>query len=312
MRDAAQGAALVERVLNPMLPPQRAMLDVGGLWWARPPVEPARVVDEARRRGVRALELKEREIGLVRELPQLEFLDLLDVSDPEPLYALPKLRGLNISGTWDGRIDFRRLSQLESFGVVECPRDDGGLETLFEGHPGVRSLFIGRYRHADLRPLASLRLDRLGVGYARRLASLDGVSALAGTLASLSLYNCPKVESLDGLDELRGLRSLSLDTLRRITTLEFVRGLPGLRYLDVFDLKNVESLWPIADHPSLEFLAFGRIRDLDLEPLTRLPRLKMILTGTYRWNRDVHSFPYMHDFPPDHPLIAEWRAVQAS
>ncbi len=99
----------------------------------------------------------------------------------------------------------------------------------------------------------------------------------------------------------------------QITTLDFVPRLPRLRHLDVFDLKNVESLWPVAGHPSFEFLAFGRIHDLDLEPLARLPRLKMILTGSgYRWNRDVHSFPYMHDFSPDHPTIAEWRALQAS
>ena len=57
-------------------------------------------------------------------------------------------------------------------------------------------------------------------------------------------------------------------------------------------LRNVETLRPLAHHPSLEFLYFGRVRDLDLDPLATIPNLRQILTGAYRWNRDVHSFPY--------------------
>ncbi|MGH2445136.1 MAG: hypothetical protein ACRDGD_03760 [Candidatus Limnocylindria bacterium] len=305
-------AALVKRELNTQLPGHCAMVDIGGLWWARPPVDRSRLVSESRRRGVRALELHESDIGLVRELPELEFLSLIDLEDPEPLYALPNLRGLSISGTWQGRIDFRQLPRLESFGVVECPRPECGLETLYEGHLRLRRLDMGHYRHADLRPLARLRLDRLSIGYARILTSLDGADALAKTVTGLALFNCPKLASLDGVEALTRLEALSVERLRQITTLDFVRRLPRLRHLDVFDLENVETLSPIADHPSLEFVAFGRIRDLDLDPLTRLPRLKMILTGSYRWNRDVHAFPYLHDFPVDHPLVAEWRALQAS
>lgn len=312
MRRTSDGGALVVRELNPLLPAHRAMLDVGGLWWARPPVDGSRVVDEARDRGVRALELQEPHIDMVRALPQLEFLNLLDVTDPEPLYDLPRLRGLSISGTWDGRIDFRRLPHLESFGVVECPRDEGGLVTLYEGHPRLRRLDIGRYRHPDLRPLAGLRLERLSIGYGRNFVSLSGAGALARTLTALALFNCPNLASPDGVEELTQLEALSLERLRHITTLGFVRKLPSLRHLDIFNLERVESLAPIADHPSLEFVAFGRIRDLDLEPLTRVPRLKMILTGRYRWNRDIHSFPYLHDFPSDDPLVAEWRELQAS
>jgi hypothetical protein len=295
-----------------MLPGHRAMLEIGGLWWAQPPVDQGKVIGAARELGVRALELHERRIDLVRELPALECLSLIDIDDPEPLYALPRLRHLSISGSWRGRIDFQRLPHLESFGVVECPRDEGGLESLYDGHPRLRQLAIGRYRHSDLRPLANLQLDHLSIGYGRAVTSLAGAASLSDTLTRLALFNCPQLPSLDGMEALDRLEAVSLERLRQITTLDIVRRLPKLRHLDIFDLANVESLWPIADHPSIEFLAFGRTRDLDLEPLTRLPRLKLILTGGYRWNRDLHSFPYMHDLPPDHPAIAEWRALQAS
>lgn len=242
MRRTSDGGALVARELNPLLPAHRAMLDVGGLWWARPPVDGSRVVDEARDRGVRALELQEPDIDMVRALPQLEFLNLLDVTDPEPLYDLPRLRRLSISGTWQGRMDFRRLPRLESFGVVECPRDEGGFETLYEGHPRLRRLDIGRYRHTDLRPLARLRLERLSIGYARNLVSLSGAGALARTLTALALFNCPNLASPDGVEELTQLEALSLERLRHITTLGFVRKPPSLRHLDIFNLERVESL----------------------------------------------------------------------
>jgi hypothetical protein len=261
---------------------------------------------------VRALEIHERDIGIVRELPELEFLSLIDLDDPDPLYALPRLRGLSISGTWDGRIDFHRLPSLESFGVVECPRDEGGLDTLYAGHPRLRRLHIGRYRHPDLRPLARLDLTRMSIGYARSFVSLGGAEALAETLTTLALFNCPNLSSLDGVEQLARLEALSLERLRQITTIGFVQQLPRLTHLDIFDLDHVDSLGPIAGHPSLEFIAFGRTRDLDLDPLDRVRRLKMILTGSYRWNRDPHSFPHLHDFPSDHPLVAEWRALQAS
>jgi hypothetical protein len=140
---------------------------------------------------------------------------------------------------------------------------------------------------------------------------MAGAEGLATTLTRLSLYNCPALPSLSGVQVLHALEAVALDSLRQVSTLEFARRLSGLRHLDVFELKDVESLWPLADHPSLEFLAFGRIRDLDLEPLTRLPRLKLILTGFYPWNRDLHDFPNMHDVHPGDPAVVEWRALQA-
>jgi hypothetical protein len=41
-----------------------------------------------------------------------------------------------------------------------------------------------------------------------------------------------------------------------------------------------------------ECVMFGRTGDLDLSPLETLPRLKLINTDAYRWNRDLHAFPY--------------------
>lgn len=301
---------LQQRELNPYLPRFRAMLEVGGLWSAWYMADPRDIVDEARAVGVRALEYSGPHAGLVAELPQLEYLMVQDLSDPEPLYSIERLRGLHISGTWDGKIDFQRLPHLESFSVVECPRDEGGLETLYAGHESIRDLVIQRYRHEDLTPLTNLKLEKLGILYTRKLTSLAGLEVLAPTLRRLTLYACSDLTTVDGLASAPDLESLELGSLRHISTLEFVQSLPHLRRLDLFDLANVESLWPIAGHPSLEFVMFGRIRDLDLMPLTKLPRLKFYLTGNYRWNLDMRSLPFKPDFPDDHPHVEEWHSLE--
>ena len=103
---------------------------------------------------------------------------------------------------------------------------------------------------------------------------------------------------------------VAIEGLRQITALDWAARLPRLRLLDVFEQKGIESLKPLAGHPSLEFLTFGRVKDLDLEPLGLIPNLKLFLTGTYRWNRDLSEFPYMHNLPRDHQVRQEYISLK--
>jgi hypothetical protein len=112
-----------------------------------------------------------------------------------------------------------------------------------------------------------------------------------------------------GIEDLSELEVVRLSGLRNVTTLEWAPNLLHLRLLDVFEQAAIESLWPLADHPALEFLTFGRVKDLDLEPLARVARLKLFLTGNYRWNRPLSDFPYMHELARDDPARAEYAAL---
>ncbi len=174
--------------------------------------------------------------------------------------------------------------------------------------PLLESLAIGRYRHDDLTPLGGLPLRSLALS--GRLSSLAGARALAPTLERLSLDAAPNLASLDGIELLSRLEIVEIDGLRHITTIEWAAGLPRLRLLDVFGQKGIESLWPLADHPSIEFLTFGRVRDLDLGPLERIPHLKLFLTGHYRWTRELSAFPYMHHLPADHPARTAYYSLK--
>lgn len=279
----------------------------GGQWVAFGMPDPDELVAEIRAKDVRSLHTYHRDLAFLREVPQLEFLTLSDPQDVAPVHDLPRLRSLSMSGTWGGRLDFTRMPNLRSFWALETPKDGGGIDTLRAGHPSLESLAIGRNRSEDLTPFAALRLRSLGISGGLR--SLDGASALAETLVRLSLDSAPNLVSLAGIDQLQNLQVVQIDGLRHITTVEWAARLPNLRLLDVFDQKAVESLGPLRGHPSLEFITFGRVKDLDLEPLTQVPHLKLILTGPYRWNRDLAEFPYMHNLPADHPARAEYYAL---
>jgi hypothetical protein len=283
------------------------MAAAGGLWLADYSTDREAVVAEVRERGIRALEVVG-DLSFLTELPELEFLIARDPPDVAPIHTLSKLRVLSFPGTWEGHLDARAWPVLLRFGATEIPKDGGGVETLY-AHPRLLSLGLQRPRLVDLGPIAAPRLASLSVADSRTVVSLAGIDELASTLLDLTLSGLPALESLHGLEALRRLEVLHLDGLRQITSLEIVAELPSLRFLDVLDLKNVESLRPLAGHATLEYIGFGRTADLDLEPLLTIPNLELFNTGTYRWNRDLHELPYLHDVPAGDPRKLEWERL---
>lgn len=295
--DAPQGSTdlLFRRDLLSTKSLQRAMDEAGGLWaipstmdrWDLVRQRPA-MLEEARRRGVKALDADEVDESLVRALPDLEFLRDDGVSPGHLIERLGRLRSLGLA-TWAGELDLRRLSRLEWLAIGES--EPGQLDSLADGHPSLRHLTIGRYRATDLAPLGHLELERLSLGNSRRLVSLAEPGRLARTLVGLELWMLPALASLDGIEAFTNLQALTLSLVRGVTTLEWVRRLPKLRQLDIAELKNVESLAPLADHPSLEWLEFGRTRDLDLAPLRSIPRLRLFRCSGAAWKGDVTGLP---------------------
>lgn len=187
------------------------------------------------------------------------------------------------------------------------PERRGGLDSLEAGHPRLERLSVSRSRFADLGWASRLRLTSLAISGG--LTSLSGATPLASTVRRLSLDSLPNLPSVAGIEDLGGLGVVRLSGLRNVTTLDWAARLPNLRLLDVFEQAGIESLRPLAGHPSLEFLTFGRVKDLDLEPLARIPNLRLFLTGSYRWNRPLTDLPYLHELARDDPARAEYAAL---
>jgi hypothetical protein len=278
----------------------------GGLWFVHVTDDPDAVVAEVIERGIRGLDVDRPDLAFLERLPDLEVLVVRNGRDLGPIHALHRLWYLSLPEGWKGRLDGRAWPRLEVFGTDAGPRDGGGLETLLWPGSPLHQLMPARYHRPDLTDLAAVRLDKLTLWNGRALTSLAGIETQAETLEVLDLDTLPNLASLDGVEALASLEVLRLEGLPNVTTLERVAALPRLRALDIFDLKGVQSLVPLAGHPTLEYIAFGRTRDLDLAPLETIPNLQWMLTGNYRWNRDLHALPFAHDMAPNDPRKAEW------
>jgi hypothetical protein len=284
----------------------RAVAAVGGAYLGLPDMDPADLVREARAMGVRALEIRHRDVGFLRDLPELEFISFNgDPIDARPFESLPALRGLGFSGTWGGTIDFSRLPNLEWFSVAECPKK-GGIDSLLAGHPRLRDLHIGRFPRADLRGLGGLvALEYLEIFQSRSLRSLEGAEEIGAHLRSLELEGCPALESLAGIERLPHLAHLTIDACRQITDIGPIAGLRDLRFLDLLGLARVDSLAPLAGLPSLELLFVPqRVTDGATE-LPALPGLKAIWGPARRRlviPPGIAEYGYL---PEDDPFVIE-------
>lgn len=305
---------LVRRDLLPTRGDHRAMAEAGGLWavphwiqrWDLIRQRP-NMLEEARRRGVRALEVDRVDEAVLDAVPDLEFLRDSGVSPGHLIQRFKRLRLLGLD-TWEGELDLRQLPELEWLFIGEC--EPGQLDSLADGHPKLRHLTVGKYPAADLAPLSRLRLERLSLGNSRRLASLANPGGLADTLIGLELWMLPALASLDGIEAFGRLEALTLSSLRQMTSLEPLPHLPRLRLLDFLELKQVDSLAPLTGHPSLEWVLAGRTADLDLSPLRTLPRLRFYKTQPARWTGDVSGVREGVGLNWKHPEYAEMLAVK--
>ncbi len=154
-----------------------------------------------------------------------------------------------------------------------------GFERLAE-LPKLRRLSVRDVSQAQLEMIARLtRLSEL------RLFGFHGTDA--GPLATLkkleilSFEWAPKIETLDWLAALAGLRVLVIADLKRIQDLEAVGRLPRLQFLSVSggseSVQTVASVAPLARLTKLEELQFiARVADEDLSPLAAMPWLKQL------------------------------------
>ncbi len=133
-------------------------------------------------------------------------------------------------------------------------------------------------RHVSV--LAGLRLPRLTTLSVRH-ADAGDLQFLAGftTLETLTVWQCPKLTRLDGIEQLTRLTTLSFNDLGAIESLAPLAALTGLRNLaltgGVWTTQGLPSLAPLRALTGLERLNImsAKVFEGDLSPLADLPRL---------------------------------------
>ncbi|WP_144765939.1 hypothetical protein [Curtobacterium sp. 9128] len=142
----------------------------------------------------------------------------------------------------------------------------------------LRSLYVGNYREADLRPLTGhTELRSLRLKDRPALRSLAGAEAFE-RLQHLEVVGASRLEDFRSLSELAvGLESLWIESCRRLDQIDFVRRLTALVRLAIADCGRIESLHPLAGLAHLREVILWEsthVADGDLSPLLDLPQLE--------------------------------------
>jgi hypothetical protein len=251
----------------------------GGLWRVMRPYDASELAAAVNDQAVRALWVGAKDCAFLAPIADLEFLSIWGTPDASAFPRMEHLRGLTFDSGWVGQLDFALVPNLEWLFIGGGDRRrNGGLDTLFAGHPKVRRVHIAGYQGTDLRPFARMpALERVEIVAGRRLASLKGAGDLARSTTELKLAACPAIDSISGIEEISGLRYLNLEVCNRVRALAPAAALEGLVYLSAGLPKGIDSLRPFATHPSLEYLLVSRVLDGDFAPLRTMPRLRVVM-----------------------------------
>ena len=209
--------------------------------------------------------------------------------------------------------------------MIEIPKDEQPLASLAGVDRGLTKLWVDgtakdlaalpefealdllriyRLPRRHVPVLAGCRLPRLTTLSVRQGDTSD-LQFLAGfaTLETLTVWQCPKLTRLDGIERLKRLTTLSLNDLGVIESLAPLAVLTELRTLfltgGVWTTQGLPSLAPLRALAKLERLNLmsAKVIEGDLGPLADLPRLsKLDLTPRYFEPEEIARLAAAHPF----------------
>ncbi|MCJ7622673.1 MAG: protein phosphatase 1 regulatory subunit 42 [Anaerolineaceae bacterium] len=143
----------------------------------------------------------------------------------------------------------------------------------------LKELWLYRVSQQNIPVLEALELPKLEI-LSIRLASFPDLTSIShfNTINTLAIWQCSKLQSLEGINLLSQLRALTLMQNGTIASLEPIASLEHLEKLaivgGVFAKQKLLSFEPIA-HQRKRFklldLSGVKLENPDLSPLTRLP-----------------------------------------
>ena len=197
----------------------------------------------------------------------------LEISSVGPIHALNELRALEVMTYCRTELRFLAFPQLEACALEWRPN----AESLFECVT-LKSLFVNSYGGRNLVPFSCLtNLESLAVLNAP-IESLDGIESLR-KLRTLLLDNLRKLRSLAGVEDLTKLEEIEVHTCRQIGSIDEIAALSNLRRLHLNNDGAIASLKPLDAIGKLESVLFYESTDIvdgDLSPLMRQKNLARV------------------------------------
>lgn len=235
----------------------------------------------AKLQAVREIELNyskgwtQHDYSFLQQLTELEVLEITDwnAADVAPIHALSHLRRLKLFTYCKTPVDFGAFPLLEECALEWRPKS----ESLFT-HRGVKKVFVNKCPLKDLRAMSLMtNLQSLSLA-SPKLESLQGVEDLTA-LTFLGVYVARRLTSLEGLQTAQSLTHLEVNDCSKIQDIAPLAALRGLRKLHLCNDGTIPTLRPLAELKDLEQFLFyesTNIVDGDLTLLKALPKLRHV------------------------------------
>jgi len=208
------------------------------------------------------------------------------VKDLTPLKFIPNLEYLGLQCEFTKAPDFSKFDQLRVCKILWRPKAKTVLDCS-----GLKLLNVVNYPAENLQDLEGMAgLERLQVT-SRKLESLVGVESLKG-LRILDLVGCPKLALLAGIETCKDLQVVELENCKKVVDVSGLGELSSLRDVVLTDCGKIESLQALANCRFLESLSFAgdtNVEDGELAPLLDIPALKNM------WFVDKRHYTHSRD-----------------
>lgn len=193
------------------------------------------------------------------------------VKDVTPLESLRNLELIGLQCEFNKAPDFSTFKKLQICKLLWRPTAAGIFSCI-----SLRLLNIQNYPSEDFRAIEGLvNLRELEIT-SRRLVSLHGIEGLR-QLLRLDLADCPKLESLAGLESCGDLAEIRIENCKRFYSIDMLGELKLVKKIYLIDCGKIKTLQPISGCKQLQsILLIGStiVVDGDMTPLLLIPTLK--------------------------------------
>ncbi len=224
-----------------------------------------------------ALGFSETNLDFLADVPNVRQLLVLSsiVTNDAAIESCTTLQELQLT---TGARHELRLSSLADLEEVYISRPGRWSDLLGSG--SLRSLYVDKYREADLRLFHTPNLKNLKLAPARNLLRLDG----APQLASLEIGHAVKLASLASIVSMKNLQVLHLNACRSIADISPLGELAMIEDLFLNDCGQIETLQPVRHLPLRRLMFYGDTKVLDgrVREIVELPSLVDIAFHAWR------------------------------
>ena len=214
------------------------------------------------------------DFGFIKRLSILSWT----INDISPIHLLTNLESLTLQTSDKTPIDFTVFKSLKYCSFYW----QLGRETVFDIN-SLEHLSIQNLKEDNLLRFHKLsNLKHLTIANNRRLQSLEGIDSLR-SLRSVEMHYLPKLEELDPIEKCEELTSIAFGNCKKISSLTPLQALRKLKRLNLVNMGVIDSITPLQELRLIEHLSiYGdtRIQDGDLSTIYEFKNLKrLILTN---------------------------------